>query len=96
MNHWCYAYGTEVTGGNQGGRESGVVRIKPGGALLRWTAGDSCPYVGSGGLHLQEVAFAGYQLVEYGVDEESDEEPGNQAGDDHYCERPLGIGADSC
>jgi hypothetical protein len=33
-------------------------------------------------LHLKNVAFAGYELVQHGIHKEADEEPGDQPGYD--------------
>ena len=45
--------------------------------------------------YLQHVALAGYELVQYRVDKEAEEEPRNQSGYDHDGERPLRVRADA-
>src|SRR5580704_14415844 len=44
---------------------------------------------------LEHIALTGNHLVQHGIDEESDEETGDEAGYDDYRERPLSIRSDS-
>ena len=51
---------------------------------LRWFSSD-----------LEHIALAGNHLIQHGIDEESDEEPGNEAGHDDDGERLLSIRSDA-
>jgi hypothetical protein len=46
-------------------------------------------------LDLQNVAFSGDYLVQYGIDEESDEEAGDETGHDDNSEGSLSIRSDA-
>src|SRR5450631_2187467 len=46
-------------------------------------------------LDLEHIAFTGNHLIQHGIDEEADEEPGDQARYDDNGERPLRIRSDA-
>ncbi len=89
MNHWCHAYGTKVTGVT-----GAFAMLQP--LRQNWRSFaplDSRGRLSPRGLYLdlQHIPLTGYQFVEYWIDEESDEKPGDQAGDDDYGKRSLGV-----